>query len=173
MLSGGTYATYAAYKTDYAKIAKSLETTRYIMAQALNDEMSVAFMRGSYKDYAAVMDWIDKKSNIEKKVEYMSEIFEKITNAFESKTHTDSRCRYYRMALEQLYISEPISFPDWESGDIRAEIIDPEDYTPALSFMFIWQMYSQIDKRLWKTIEDEFRKEIGHENYNKITIKLL
>lgn len=167
-LSGGAYATYAEYKNDYQKIAKSMETTRYILAQALNNQMGVMFMKGSYRNYKTIMDWIDKKTNIERKIEYMYEMFEKITEAVESKTHTDSKCRQYRMAMEQLYIDEAIQFPDYELGDMRAETLEAEDYTPALSFIFLWSIFRQIDLKTWKKIEDEFRKEIGHENYNKI-----
>ena len=166
-LSGGVYATYTEYKADYSKIAKAMETTRYTLAQALNNEMGIMFMKGSYRDYNAVMDWIDKKTNIEKKIEYMHEMFEKITEAVESKTHTDSKCRFYRMAMDQLYIDKAIKFPDYELGDMRAETLEAEDYTPALSFIFIWSIYRQIEKKTWQKIEDEFRKEIGHENYNK------
>ena len=166
-LSGGTYATYNEYKNDYQKIAKSMETTRYILAQSLNNEMATMFMKGSFIDYKAVMDWIDKKTNIEKRIEYMHEMFEKITEAVEAKTHTDSRCRAYRMAIEQLYIDKAIKFPDYEMGDMKAETLEAEDYTPALSFIFLWSVYRQIDMKVWQKIEDEFRKEIGHENYNK------
>ena len=166
-LSGGVYATYNEYKNDFAKISKSMETTRYLLAQSLNNEMSTLFMKGSFKDWKAVMDWIDKKTNIERKIEYMFEMFEKITEAVESKTHTDSRCRFFRMAMEQLYIDKPIKFPDYELGDMRAETLEAEDYTPALSYIFLWSVYRQIDIKVWKKIEDEFRKEIGHDNYNK------
>ena len=166
-LSGGTYTKYSDYKTDASKIAKAIETTRYVLAQALNNEMSIPFMKGNYKDYRAVIDWIDKKTNIEKRIEYMHEMFDRITEAVESKTHTDTKCRYYRMAMEQLNIDEPIQFPDYEMGDLRAETLEAEDYTPALSFIFIWQLYRQIDEKTWKAIEEEFRKEIGHEQYNK------
>ena len=167
-LSGGVYTTYAAYKTDQAKIAKAMESTRYLLAQALNNEMSVAFMKGDFTTYKAVMNWIDKKTNIEKKVEYMHEMFAKITEAVEMKTHTDSRCRNYRMAMDRLYIDKPLKFPDYEMGDMRAEILEAEDYTPALSFIFLWSIYRQIDSKVWLKIEEEFRKEIGHEKYNKI-----
>ena len=166
-LSGGAYATYADYKNDYQKIAKAMETTRYILAQSLNNEMATMFMKGSYINYQAVMDWIDQKTNIEKKIEYMHEMFEKITDAVESKTHTDSRCRAYRLAIEQLYIEKAIKFPDYELGDVKAETLEAEEYTPALSFIFLWSVYRQIDTKIWQKIEDEFRKEIGHENYNK------
>ena len=167
-LSGGVYTTYAAYKADQSKIAKALETTRYIIAQALNNEMSTAFMKGDFSDYKAVMNWIDKKTNIERKIEYMHELFDKITEAVESKTHTDSKCRGFRMAMNQLYINEPIKFPDYEMGDMRAEILEAEDYTPSLSFIFLWSIYRQIDSKTWRKIEEEFRKEIGHDKYNKI-----
>ena len=166
-LSGGAYTTYAEYKADYANIAKAMETTRYILAQSLNNEMAQLFMKGSFIDYQAVMDWIDKKTNIEKKIEYMHEMFDKITEAVESKTHTDSKCRYYRMAIEQLYINKPIKFPDYELGDMRAETLEGEDYTPALSYIFLWSIYRQIDSKIWLKIEDEFRREIGHDKYNK------
>ena len=167
-LSGGVYDTYAKYKDDYAKIAKAMETTRYIMAQALNNEMSIAFMKGNFMDYKAAINWIDKKTNIERKIEYMHEMFERITDAVESKTHTDSRCRAFRMAMDQLYIDKPLKFPDYEMGDMRAEILEAEDYTPALSFIFLWTVYRQVDTKTWQKIEDDFRKEIGHEKYNKI-----
>ena len=72
------------------------------------------------------------------------------------------------MILEQLYIDEDLTFPDWEIGDRKAEICDPEAYTPALSFIFLWRMYSMIDETVWKKIEDEFRAEIGNENYDRI-----
>ena len=166
-LTDDVYTTYSSYKTDQTKIAKAMESTRYILAQALNNEMSIPFMKGDFTNYKTVMNWIDKKTNIEKRIEYMHEMFEKITEAVESKTHTDSKCRSFRMAMDQLYIDKPLKFPDYEMGDMRAEILEAEDYTPALSFIFLWSIYRQIDTKTWSKIEEEFRKEIGHANYNK------
>ena len=167
-ISGGTYTTWAAYHAEVQTIHKAVEQARYIIAAALNDEMQTPFMRGNYKDYNAVIEWIDQKTSCEKKIEYMADLFQKLTDAIDETNYTDTKCLNFRMALERLYIDEELEFPDWENGDRKAAILDAEAYTPALSHIFIWQIRRQFDETTWKKIEDEFRAEIGNENYNRI-----
>ena len=167
LISGGAYSTWAAYQAAHKEIHKAVETARYIIAPALNNEMSTPFMRGQFKDYNAVMEWIEQKTSFEKRIEYMADIFKKLSTAFEESNHTDTKCLNYRMVLEQLYIDKELEFPDWEIGDRKAEICDPEAYTPALSFIFLWRIYCMIDEDVWKKIEDEFRSEIGNDKYNR------
>ena len=71
------------------------------------------------------------------------------------------------MALDLLYIDEAITFPDWEHGDARAESFEPETYSPALSFIFLWKIRDQLGADAFKKVEEEFRQEIGVDKYNK------
>ena len=71
------------------------------------------------------------------------------------------------MALDSLYIDKAMKFPDWEYGDDFAETFEADGYTPTLSFIFLWEIYKQIGKTTWLEIEEEFRREIGTEKYNK------
>lgn len=167
-LSGGLYATWDVYKKDVEKIHKAVEQARYIIGSALNNEMQTPFMKGYYKNYEAVIEWIDHKTKFEKKIEYMADIFNKLSDAVDDSNHTDTKCMNFRMALESLYIDEEIEFPDWENGDRQAVLIEPESYTCSLSHVFLWQMQRKIEPTTWRKIEDEFRAEIGNENYNCI-----
>ena len=72
------------------------------------------------------------------------------------------------MALESIYIDEPITFKDWEHSDAKAEIFEAETYTLSLSFIFFWEIRKQLGPETWKKVEEEFKREIGNEKYNKI-----
>ena len=165
-LSGGLYTTWDNYKKETDKIHKAVEQARYIIGSALNNEMQTPFMKGYFKDYESVIEWIDQKTKFEKKIEYMADIFKKLSDAIDETTHIDTKCMNFRMALESLYIDEEIEFPDWEHGDRQAVLLEPEAYTCSLSHIFLWCMHRKIEPTVWKKIEDEFRAEIGNENYN-------
>ena len=129
-------------------------------------------MKGHFKDYSAIMDWIDKKTKFENKIEYMSEIFEKLSNAVDEPNHIDTKCMNFRMAMERLYIDEEIEFPDWEN-DRQAQLLDAESWTPSQSHIFLWQIQRRIQPATWKKIEDEFRAEIGNEKYYILRVHLM
>ena len=169
MLSGGTITKFADYmKPETNKeIAKHVEMTRLTLSAALNNEMEVPFMKGQYPNYKAVMDWVDSKTEIEKKTEYMHELFQKIDDALAGDGQVDSKCMEFRMAMDLLYIDRPIVFKDWEQCDAKAETFEAEAYTPAQSFMFLYLYKKQIGDEVWKKIEEEFRHEITPEKYDK------
>ena len=166
-ISGGLYTEWKEYRKDYEKIHKAVEQARYIIGTALNNEMHTPFMKGYYRDYTAIIEWIDKKTKFENKIEYMFEIFEKLSNAVDEPNHADTKCMNFRMAMERLYIDEEIEFPDWEN-DRQAQLLDAENWSPSLSHVFLWQIQRRISPATWKKIEDEFRAEIGNDNYNRI-----
>lgn len=170
ILSGGLVETFAEYmKVETNKeISKQVDMTRLTLSAALNNEMEVPFMKGQYPNYKAVMDWVNSKTEIEKKTEYMYELFKHIDDALAGDGQADSKCMEFRMAMELLYIDQPIQFKDWEHSDVKAEIFEAENYTPSISFMFFYLLRQQIGVELWKKIEEEFRREITTENYNKL-----
>ena len=169
-LTGGVVTTFATYVTETvnAEIAKHVELTRLTLSAALNNEMEVPFMKGQYPNYKAVMEWVDSKTEFETKTEYMHELFKHIDDAMAGDGQVDSKCMEYRMALDLLYIDKPLVFKDWEHADAKAETFEPESYTPALSFMFFYLYKKELGDEAWKKIEEEFRREIGTENYNKV-----
>lgn len=169
-LSGGTTTSFAEYMRAEIniEIAKQVDLTRLTLSAALNNEMEVPFMKGQYPNYKAVMEWVNSKTEIETKTEYMHELFKHIDEAMAGDGQVDSKMMDFRMALDLLYIDQPITFKDWEHSDIKAEIFEPETYTPSLSFMFFYLYRKELGEDLWKKIEEEFRQEIGTENYNKI-----
>ena len=166
-ISGGMYNTLDEYITDHDKIAEAVELARLTLAAALNAEMEGPFIKGQWKDFKSVMAWVDIQTEIEEKTEYMHELFEKMDRAFEGDSHVDAKCMEYRMALESLYIDKAMKFPDWEYGDDFAETFEADGYTPTLSFIFLWEIYKQMGKEAWCEVEEEFRREIGTEKYNK------
>ena len=172
-LSGGLYdyASYMDEKTN-AKIAEAVELVRLTLSAGLNNEMENPFMKGQFANYKAVMEWIDEKTQCTRKTEYMNDIFSAIDEAFDGDMQVDARCMAFRMALEMLYITkpvetEPFEFKDWEHNDAKAVIFEDEAYTPSLSFMFIWKIRNMLGKKVWLEIEEEFKREIGAEKYNK------
>lgn len=168
-ISGALYNTLKDYidAENNAKIAEGVEIARLTLAAALNAEMETPFIKGQWKDFKSVMAWIDVQTEITDKTEYMHELFEKMNEAFEGDNHVDAKCMEYRMALESLYIEKGIKFPDWEYGDEFAETFEADGYTPTLSFIFLWLMYKQIGKDQWLEIEEDFKREIGADNYHK------
>ena len=169
-LSGGTVDSLDAYLVAETnkEISKRVEETRLTLSAALNNEMEVPFMKGQYPNYKAVMDWVNEKTEIETKTEYMYELFKHIDDAMDGDGQVDSKCMEFRMALDLLYIDQPIKFKDWEHSDVKAETFEPESYTPSLSFMFFYLYKKELGHETWKKVEEEFRQEIGTENYNKI-----
>ena len=169
-LSGGTVDSLDAYLVAETnkEISKRVEETRLTLSAALNNEMEVPFMKGQFPNYKALMEWVDSKTEIETKTEYMHEYFKNIDDALSGDGQVDAKCMEFRMAMDLLYIDEPITFKDWEHSDAKAEIFEPEGYTPSISFMFIYLYRKQIGDEAWKKIEDEFRREITTDKYNKI-----
>ena len=168
-ISGGLYTTLDDYiKPDTNKeIAEAVELAKLTLASALNAEMEGPFIKGQWRTFKSVMAWVDNQTEIVEKTEYMHELFDKITEAFDGDSQVDAKCMEYRMALESLYIEKGMKFPDWEFGDEFAETFEADGYTPTLSFMFLWVIHKQIGKTTWLDIEEEFKREIGAENYNK------
>ena len=169
-LSGNLVNTFDDYiKSETNKeIAKNVELTRLTLSAALNNEMEVPFMKGQYPNYKAVMDWVDSKTEIETKTEYMYELFQHIDDAMAGDGQVDSKCMEFRMAMDLLYIDTPIKFQDWEHCDAKAETFEAEAYTPSISFMFLYLYRKQVGEDTWKKIEEEFRQEITTEKYNKV-----
>ena len=170
VLSGGLILKFDEYiKPEINKeVAKNVDFVRLTLSAALNNEMEVPFMKGQYANYKAVMDWVDQKTEIEVKTEYMFELFKNIDDAMAGDGQVDAKCMEFRMAMDLLYIDEPITFKDWEHSDVKAQIFEKEGYTPATSFMFLYMYKKQLGDEIWKKIEEEFRREITTEKYNKI-----
>ena len=129
--------------------------------------MEYPFIKGAYHDYKAVMQWIDQKTEMLEKKEYMYELFQKLDEAISGSEQVDTKCMLFRMALESTYIDEPIKFPDWEFGDPLAESLEADMYTPPLSFQFFWNIYKIVGHKLWLEIEEEFKRELPSNEYNK------
>ena len=172
-LSGGLYTTFDDYikEANQKIIREAMELVRLTLSAGLNNEMELPFIRGYFHDYKAVMQWIDRKTEMLEKKEYMHEIFKKLDEAVSGEGQIDTKCMQFRMALESLYIDEPITFPDWEYGDPLAESLEKDTYSPPLSFLFLWEAYKLVKKSLghqkWLEIEDEFKREVGAAEYNK------
>ena len=168
-LSGGAFMTYQDYmKSDnQEKIMKAMELVRLTLSAALNNEMELVFMRGQYTNFKAVMEWIDIKTECTDKNEYMADLFKGLDSAVGGDGEVDSKCMEFRMAMELLYIDKGIQFKDWEHNDPKAETFEKETYTPATSFLFLWEIYKQMGKERFAEVEAEFKREIGADQYNK------
>ena len=169
-LSGGTITTYARYvePDQIAKTKEAVELIKLTLSAGLNNEMEYPFIKGSYHDYKAVIQWIERKTEMLEKNEFMYELFQKIDESITGEEQIDTKCMQFRMALKSLYIDEPIKFPDWEGGDSLAESLEGDIFAPPQSFWFLWTAYKQIGHDLWVEIENEFKNEISAANYNKM-----
>ena len=168
-LSGGMHKSLDDYlkKENLEATMKAMELVRLTLSAALNNEMELCFMKGQYMNYKAVMEWIDIQTECTVKTEYMADLFKGIDNALNGDGQVDSKCMEFRMAMEMLYIDKAVKFQDWEHSDPKAEIFEAEAYTPAISFIFLYEIYKQLGTELFAKVEEEFKREIGSENYNK------
>ena len=172
-LSGGLHTTYATYMEEKALAAtkEAVELVKLTLSAGLNNEMELPFIKGYFHDYKAVMQWIDRKTEMLDKKEHLYELFQKLDESLSGDAQIDTKCMQFRMALESIYIDKPIKFPDWEYGDPMAESLEKDVYAPPLSFIFLWESYKMVKKALghqkWVEIEDEFKREIGAADYNK------
>ena len=172
-LSGGMYEKYVDYidKDNLKQTREAVELVKLTLSAGLNNEMELPFIKGYFHDYKAVMQWIDRKTEMLEKKEYMHEIFQKLDESLSGDAQIDTKCMQFRMALESVYIDEPIKFPDWEYGDPMAQSLEKDGYAPPLSFIFLWEAYKIVKKLLghqkWIEIEEDYKREIGAANYDK------
>ena len=157
------------YYKKAGKIRNAMDKFRHYVTVALGEKLNGPFDLGMIGSYNLLLQWVYKKCNVTRTMESMADYFEDLDKALNDDTDTDCQGMKFRMVMNKLFLTgtstNPIPFPDME-GD-TTKLTKKEEFLPSHCMLFLFNKYKKMDRKTWKSIEDEFRAEIGGTNYTR------